>query len=169
MKEIMDKDQITRTLKRISHEIIERNKGVENIVLFGIKTRGVYIAKRIQDNILKFEDEKIPLYEIDITPYRDDLDHKVEAENHINIDLSNKKVVLIDDVLYTGRTVRAAMDAIMDIGRPSYIQFVALIDRGHRELPIRADYVGKNIPTSLDEIVEVKLNEIDGIEYVGIK
>src|SRR5690606_28134450 len=152
--DILDEKAINRALTRIAHEILEKNKGGEEIVIVGIKTRGVPLANRIQEKIEKIEGLKVPIGELDITLYRDDLQKAVESnepelkETNIPTDITNKKVVLVDDVLYTGRTVRAAMDAVMDIGRPSQIQLAVLVDRGHRELPIRADYVGKNIPTS---------------------
>lgn len=171
---ILDHAGMNRALTRMSHEILEKNKGGDDVMLVGIKTRGVPLAKRIQEKIRQIESIEVPIGELDITLYRDDLQKAVVGEdpelNAVNIDedLTNKKVVLIDDVLYTGRTVRAAMDAIMDRGRPSQIQLGVLIDRGHRELPIRADYVGKNIPTSEDEIIIVRLNETDGQDIVSI-
>jgi len=171
---VLDTAAIGRALTRIAHEILERNKGGENLLLAGIKTRGMPLAKRLQERIYKIENIKIPISEIDITMYRDDLQHaepdgspKLKGSN-IDVDLQGRTVILIDDVLYTGRTVRAAMDAVMDIGRPSQIQLAVLVDRGHRELPIRADYVGKNIPTSLDEVVVVKLQESDELDEVSI-
>lgn len=172
--EILDKAAINRALTRMSHEILEKNKGGEEIVLVGIKTRGVPLAKRLQEKIKQIESIEVPVGEIDITLYRDDLE-KVSTNSDpeiksatIDEDLSGKNVILIDDVLFTGRTVRAAMDAVMDIGRPSLIQLGVLVDRGHRELPIRADYVGKNIPTSDKEIIVVQLNEIDENDQVSI-
>ncbi|KMT21440.1 bifunctional pyr operon transcriptional regulator/uracil phosphoribosyltransferase PyrR [Clostridium cylindrosporum] len=170
--QLLDEKSINRALIRVSHEIIEKNKGVENIVLVGIKTRGVPLAKRIAGYIEEFEGTKVEIGTLDITLYRDDLSEKNYEpkvnDSDIPSDLSNKIVVLVDDVLYTGRTVRSALDAIIDIGRPNSIQLAILIDRGHRELPIRADYVGKNVPTSIDEIVQVELKEIDGIDRVII-
>lgn len=171
---ILDEQAMSRALTRIAHEILERNKGGENLVLVGIKTRGVPLAKRLQERIKTIEDIDVPIGELDITLYRDDLQKKsVEGdpkinETNISEDISNKTVVLIDDVLYTGRTVRAAMDAVMDVGRPNQIQLAILIDRGHRELPIRADYVGKNIPTSNQEVIVVKMAEIDEKDEVGL-
>ncbi|MDC1542037.1 bifunctional pyr operon transcriptional regulator/uracil phosphoribosyltransferase PyrR [Candidatus Pseudothioglobus singularis] len=171
---VMDQAAMNRALTRMSHEILEKNKGGQDIVLVGIKTRGVPLAKRVQEKIFQIESLEVPIGELDITLYRDDLQKAVVGDDpelnsvNIEVDLNNKKVVLIDDVLYTGRTVRAAMDAIMDRGRPSQIQLGVLIDRGHRELPIRADYVGKNIPTSQDEIIIVRLNEVDGQDIVSI-
>jgi len=162
MKQLFNEDAIKRTLVRISHEILEKNKGCENIVLVGILTRGYYLAKRIQENILKIEGVELDCGCIDITSYRDD--KKVENYNdktNIPFEIEGKKVILIDDVLFRGRTVRAAMEGVMKIGRPKEIQLVVLIDRGHRQLPIRADYVGKNIPTGLHESIEVHLKEKD--------
>src|SRR5690625_81653 len=172
--EIMDQSAINRALTRIAHEILEKNKGGENLLLVGIKTRGVPISKRIQEKIKQIENITVPIGELDITLYRDDLKKVTKNEDpelketNIAEDLAGKKVILIDDVLYTGRTVRAAMDAVMDIGRPSQIQLGVLVDRGHRELPIRADYVGKNTPTSEKEIIVVQLNEIDDHDEVSL-
>lgn len=171
---ILDEQAMNRALTRIAHEILERNKGGDNLVLVGIKTRGVPLAKRLQERIKTIEDLDVPIGELDITLYRDDLQKKSVKgdpkinETNISEDISNKTVVLIDDVLYTGRTVRAAMDAVMDVGRPNQIQLAILIDRGHRELPIRADYVGKNIPTSNKEVIVVKMAEIDEEDEVGL-
>ena len=170
---LMDDKAIGRAITRISHEIIERNKGIEDIVLVGIKTRGVPIANRIGKKIEQIEGTKINTGEIDITLYRDDL-KKVNVDpvingSNINFNINDKIVVLVDDVLYTGRTVRAALDAIMDIGRPKSIQLAVLVDRGHRELPVRADYVGKNVPTSKSEVISVKLIETDEEDSVTIK
>ena len=169
---LMDEKAIGRAITRISHEIIERNKGIEDIVLVGIKTRGVPIANRIGKKIEQIEGTKINTGEIDITLYRDDL-KKVDIDTVINgsnieFSIDDKIVILVDDVLYTGRTVRSALDAVIDIGRPKAIQLAVLVDRGHRELPIRADYVGKNVPTSKDEIISVKLSEIDEEDSVTI-
>lgn len=158
MKEIMDKDQLSRTLKRIAHEIIERNDDLSNLILVGILNKGYSVAKILQGNIHRFSDVEVPLYAIDITNYRDDLKQNNDQKN--TFDSTGKNVLLIDDVLFTGRTVRAAMDALVDTGRPSKIELAVLIDRGHRELPIRADYVGKNIPTSKDEKVYFDVNEM---------
>ena len=170
--EIMDESAISRAITRISHEIIEKNKGIENLVLIGIQRRGVPLAKRIAEKIKSVESCEIPVGILDITLYRDDLsllnEHPVINGTEINFDIVNKKVVLVDDVIYTGRTVRAAIDALMDINRPQMIQLAVLIDRGHRELPIRADYVGKNVPTSRSEIVHVNVLEIDGENSVTI-
>ena len=170
--QLMDEKAIGRAITRISHEIIERNKGIDDIVLVGIKTRGVPIADRIGRKIQQIEGKKINTGEIDITLYRDDL-KKVDVDPVINgsdikFSIDDKIVILVDDVLYTGRTVRSALDAIIDIGRPKAVQLAVLVDRGHRELPIRADYVGKNVPTSKDEIISVKLSEIDEEDSVTI-
>ena len=170
--QIMDEKAIGRAITRISHEIIEKNKGIENVVLIGIKTRGVPVATRIANKIEAIEGQRVDAGEMDITLYRDDLSKKqidpVVNSTKIDFDITDKTVILVDDVLYTGRTVRSALDALMDIGRPKAIQLAVLVDRGHRELPIRADYVGKNIPTSKTEIVAVEINEIDGNDSVKI-
>ncbi|WP_079480352.1 bifunctional pyr operon transcriptional regulator/uracil phosphoribosyltransferase PyrR [Halobacillus salinus] len=169
---VLDEAAIRRALTRISHEIIEKNKGVEDLVLVGVKTRGVPIAKRLKHKIQEIEGVEIPEGELDITLYRDDLtenqDEPELKETNITADIDGKKVILVDDVLYTGRTVRAAMDALIDHGRPSQIQLAVLVDRGHRELPIRADFVGKNVPTSQDEIITVSLVETDERDQVEI-
>ena len=170
--QLMDEKAIGRAITRISHEIIERNKGIEDVVLVGIKTRGVPIADRIGKKIQQIEGASVNTGEVDITLYRDDL-KKIEVDPVINgsnvqFSIDDKIVILVDDVLYTGRTVRSALDAIIDIGRPKAIQLAVLVDRGHRELPIRADYVGKNVPTSKGEIISVKLSEIDGEDSVTI-
>lgn len=170
--QLMDEKAIGRAITRISHEIIERNKGIEDVVLVGIKTRGVPIADRIGKKIQQIEGASVNTGEVDITLYRDDL-KKIDVEPVINgsnvqFSIDDKIVILVDDVLYTGRTVRSALDAIIDIGRPKAIQLAVLVDRGHRELPIRADYVGKNVPTSKGEIISVKLSEIDGEDSVTI-
>lgn len=171
---VLDNQGIRRALTRIAHEIIERNKGIEHCVLVGIRTRGIYIANRLAERIREIEGAEMPVGELDITLYRDDLTTKtidMEPEvkgSDIPVDISNKKVILVDDVLYTGRTVRAAMDALIDIGRPATIQLAVLVDRGHRELPIRADFVGKNIPTSSSEKIVVELQEVDEEDRVSI-
>ena len=170
--QLMDEKAIGRAITRISHEIIERNKGIEDVVLVGIKTRGVPIADRIGKKIQQIEGASVNTGEVDITIYRDDL-KKIDVDPFINgsnvqFSIDDKIVILVDDVLYTGRTVRSALDAIIDIGRPKAIQLAVLVDRGHRELPIRADYVGKNVPTSKGEIISVKLSEIDGEDSVTI-
>jgi len=159
MKEIMDQGQISRTLKRMTHEIIERNANLKDLVLVGIKQKGVPVAKRLVENLKRFADVDVPLFELDITNHRDD-DKKTDKQTLTSkTDLTQKNVIIVDDVLFTGRSVRAAMDAITDLGRPSKIQLAILIDRGHRELPIRADYIGKNIPTSYLEKVIVDWDE----------
>ena len=169
---VLDQSAINRALTRIAHEILEHNKGGENLVLVGIKTRGVPIAKRLQEKIAQIEQITVPIGELDITLYRDDLQEKSTAPTliatNIDVDIQDKTIVLVDDVLYTGRTVRAAMDAVMDISRPSQIQLAVLIDRGHRELLIRADYVGKNIPTSKEEVISVGITELDEMDEVSI-
>ncbi len=169
---IMDSVALDRALKRIAHEIVEKNKGVENLALIGIHRRGVPIAKRIAKYIEMFEGAGPEIGSLDITFYRDDLsllaDHPVFKGTDIAFDLNKKTVVLVDDVLYTGRTARAGLDALMDLGRPNYIQLAVIVDRGHRELPIRADYVGKNLPTSKTEVVHVRVTEIDGEDTVVI-
>lgn len=169
---LLDEKAIERALVRIAHEIVEKNKGVEDLVLIGIKRRGVPLAERIRENILKFEGVELPVASVDITLYRDDLEEDYDTplikNALIEVPIKDKKVVLVDDVLYTGRTVRAALDAVTKNGRPNSIQLAVLIDRGHRELPIRADYVGKNVPTSRNELVKVMLEEIDGRNAVDI-
>lgn len=169
---VLDENAIKRTLKRMSHEIIEKNKGVKDVVLLGIQRRGVPIARRIAKLIEKFEEETVEVGSVDITLYRDDLtelsEQAIVRNANININVENKKIILVDDVLYTGRTARAALEAIIHQGRPSNIQLAVLIDRGHRELPIRADYVGKNVPTSRKEIIGVNVGEIDGEDSVKI-
>lgn len=168
MKLLLDELSINRSIKRISHEILERNKGCENLVLVGIKTRGEYLAKRIKANILLFENELIPTIALDVKSFRDDLDIRSEKEL-INYDFKDKIVILVDDVLHKGRTVRAAIEAIMFNGRAKSIQLAVLIDRGHRELPIKPDYVGKNIPTSEQEEIKCMLMECDNQDAVYIK
>ncbi len=169
---ILDEKAMTRAITRLSHEIIEKNKGVENVVLIGIHTRGVPLAKKIANRIKEIENAHILVGSLDITLYRDDLsrisENPVVSGTNIEFDVNNKNVVLVDDVLYTGRTVRAALDAIIDIGRPNNIQLAVLIDRGHREFPIRPDYVGKNVPTSKKELVSVHVDEIDNENEVII-
>ncbi|ACK42850.1 MULTISPECIES: bifunctional pyr operon transcriptional regulator/uracil phosphoribosyltransferase PyrR [Dictyoglomus] len=169
---IMDKEAIKRALRRIAHEIVERNKGISNVVLIGIRRRGVPLAQRLQQFLKEIEDIEVPVGSLDITLYRDDLNLRLEqpkvGKTEIDFPIENKDVILVDDVLYTGRTVRSALDALMDIGRPKTVQLAVLVDRGHRELPIRADYVGKNVPTSRKEQIEVRLEEIDGVDEVVI-
>jgi pyrimidine operon attenuation protein / uracil phosphoribosyltransferase len=171
--EIVDADGLRRIVTRIAHEIVERNKGVEDLVLVGIRRRGVPITTRMAEKIMEFEGKSPIVGSLDITLYRDDLStvshQPVVGASEIPVDINGKVVVLVDDVLYTGRTVRAAMDALIDFGRPRSIQLAVVIDRGHRELPIRADFVGKNVPTSKKEVIGVKLTEIDGVDSVVIK
>lgn len=169
---ILDKDTLSRSLMRIAHEIMEKNKGTRDLCIIGIRNRGAYLARRLADCIESIEHEKVPVGILDITLYRDDLtlvaSQPIVHKTEIDFDITDKIVILVDDVLYTGRTIRAALDALIDFGRPKSIQLAVLVDRGHRELPIRADYVGKNIPTSVSETVEVRLNEVDGREEVVI-
>jgi len=170
---ILDADGIRRALIRIAHEIIERNKGVENVALIGIRRRGIPLAERLAEKIREIEGTKTPIGTLDITLYRDDLTtathQPVIHKTEIPFAVEDKTVVLVDDVLFTGRTVRAALDAIIDLGRPQAIQLAVLVDRGHRELPIRADYVGKNVPTSKKEIISVYLSELDKKDTVVIE
>ncbi len=169
----MDVDDVSRAVTRIAHEIVERNKGTGDLVIIGIRRRGVPLANRIASAIQEFEGTKIPVGILDITLYRDDLQlvakQPVLRKTDLPFDVDDKVVVLVDDVLYTGRTIRAAMDEIMDFGRPRAIRLAVLIDRGHRELPIRADYVGKNVPTSSRELISVKLREEDGEDIVTVE
>lgn len=169
---IMDAEAMRRAITRIAHEIIEKNKGVENVVLVGIRTRGVPLAKRLAAAINNIEGVNIPVGMLDITLYRDDLStlayNPIVHGTEIDFDLSGKTIVLVDDVLYTGRTIRAGLDAVMDMGRPKAIQLAVLIDRGHRELPIRADFAGKNVPTSRKEAINVYLSEQDAADEVVI-
>jgi len=171
-KVVMDAEAIERALTRVAHEVLERNLGVEDLVLIGIRSRGVFLATRLQAKIREIEGAEVPTGIIDITLYRDDLSRSRQQPEvrgtDIRFAIDDKRVILIDDVLFTGRSIRAAMDAMMDFGRPRNIQLFVLVDRGHRELPIRADYVGKNLPTSLPEAVNVKLLESDGHDEVVI-
>jgi len=173
--EVVDGSSMQRALTRITYEIIEQNKGVDDLVFVGIKTRGVYIAKRLAKRLKQLEQIDIPVGELDITLYRDDrhvADYHEEPEVKgvdIKVDINDKHVILVDDVLFTGRTVRAALDALMDAGRPKKISLAVLVDRGHRELPIRPDFVGKNIPTALDEQVHVAVEEFDSHEDITIE
>jgi pyrimidine operon attenuation protein/uracil phosphoribosyltransferase len=171
-KIIMSPQDIRRTLARIAHEIMEQNKAIEHLILVGLHTRGVPLAQRLATNIEDFTEVKIPVGALDITPYRDDLAasnlHPITYHTEIPAGIDDKSIVLVDDVLYTGRSIRAAMDALIDLGRPRSIQLAVLVDRGHRELPIRADYVGKNIPSSRQEEIRVQLKESDGIDEVAI-
>ncbi|OCL27911.1 bifunctional pyr operon transcriptional regulator/uracil phosphoribosyltransferase [Orenia metallireducens] len=172
-KELIDSDGIRRALTRISHEIIEKNEGLEDVIIIGIRTRGVPLAQRIVSKLEEIEGKKVPKGILDITLYRDDLttiaNQPIVHQTEIPVDITDKKVILVDDVLYTGRTVRSALDALMDLGRPKSIQLAILVDRGHRELPIRADFVGKNLPTSKSEVISVNLKEVDGKDGVILK
>ncbi|HLB62539.1 MAG TPA: bifunctional pyr operon transcriptional regulator/uracil phosphoribosyltransferase PyrR [Actinomycetota bacterium] len=167
---LMDQAEIRRAVTRIAHEILERNKGAGEIALVGIAARGDDLARRLAEEIARIEGVKVPVGVLDITFYRDDIGLRAEApevkETRIGFDVSERTVVLVDDVLFTGRTIRSAMDALMDMGRPSVIQLAVLVDRGHRELPIRADFVGKNVPTQTDDLVGVRLEETDGEDAV---
>ena len=171
-KEIYDAMAMKRALTRISYEIIENNKGVENLVLVGIKTRGVFLAKRIAARLEQLEDANVPVNELDISHYRDDIDvHSSTAAKQVaefKNDVTDKNVVLVDDVLFTGRTIRAALDAIMDQGRPNQVRLAVMVDRGHRQLPIRAEFVGKNIPTAWGEKVAVYMDEVDGKDGIEL-
>ena len=172
MPVVMDADRIGRTLTRIAHEVVERNKSVGGLAIVGVRTRGVHIARRLATSLLEITGEEVPTGSLDITLYRDDLmRHAVGPQplvrrTEIPFSIDDRKILLVDDVLYTGRTVRAALDALIDFGRPRSIQLVVLVDRGHRELPVKADYVGKNLPTSLEESVQVRLQESDGLDEV---
>jgi pyrimidine operon attenuation protein / uracil phosphoribosyltransferase len=170
---VMDADDVRRAITRIAHEILERNGGVDGLALIGIQTRGAFLARRVADVIEKVEGAGVPVGILDITLYRDDLqtvaEQPVVNESDIPFDVQGKAIVLVDDVLYTGRTVRAALDEIIDFGRPKSVQLAVVVDRGHRELPIRADYVGKNVPTSESEAVAVRITEKDGADEVLIQ
>ncbi|MCW2277229.1 bifunctional pyr operon transcriptional regulator/uracil phosphoribosyltransferase PyrR [Heliophilum fasciatum] len=170
---LMDAEGVRRAVTRIAHEMVEKNQGTAELVLVGIRRRGVPLAERLQRKINEIENVAVPLGALDITLYRDDLttlaEQPVILKTEVPFSITGKKVVLVDDVLYTGRTVRAALDALMDLGRPQSIQLAVLLDRGHRELPIRADYVGKNVPTSKKEMVSVCVQEIDGQDSVTIQ
>lgn len=172
--EVVDGSSMQRALTRIAYEIIEQNKGVENLVFVGIKTRGVYLAKRLAKRLNQLENVNVPVAALDVSLYRDDRhvpdphrESKVKTDQ-LDVDITDKHVILVDDVLFTGRTVRAALDALMDMGRPKWISLAVLVDRGHRELPIRPDFVGKNIPTAMNETVHVAVEEYDGHEDVTI-
>lgn len=160
---VMDAQEINRALTRVAHEVIEKNHGITNVALVGIRTGGVYLAKRLAKKLQEIEGTAVPVGELDITLYRDDLnarkEHPVLRKTDIPFDITHRKVILVDDVLFTGRTIRAAMDGLIDLGRPGEIQLAVLVDRGHRQLPIKATYVGKNLPTALEESVEVYLEE----------
>jgi pyrimidine operon attenuation protein/uracil phosphoribosyltransferase len=170
---VIDSQGFGRTITRLAHEILERNRGSESIAVIGIRTRGEYLARRLAAKIAEMEQRDIALGFLDITLYRDDLRHRLDQPvlqgSEISFDVSGKNIILVDDVLFTGRTVRAALDEIVDMGRPASIQLAVMVDRGHRELPIRADYVGKNIPTSLNEEVRVLMHEIDGEDAVDVQ
>ena len=172
---VMDADRISRTLTRIAHEIVERNKGVDELALVGIRTRGVHIARRIARTLRDITSRDVPTGALDITLYRDDLmrtavgPQPVVRRTEIPFSIDDQKILLVDDVLYTGRTTRAALDALIDFGRPKAIQLIVLVDRGHRELPIKADYVGKNLPTNPEESVQVRLEETDGLDEVVLQ
>lgn len=167
---VVDQEGLERILVRIAHEILERNKGSKNLILIGMRTRGEFLAKRIFQKIKEIEKIELPFGILDVTLYRDDFRTRLKqpevSVSDITFDLNEKDIILVDDVLYTGRTVRSALNALMDLGRPSSIQLFVLVDRGHRELPIRADYVGKNIPTSMNEEIKVKMKEIDGEDAI---
>jgi pyrimidine operon attenuation protein/uracil phosphoribosyltransferase len=175
MPVVMDADRISRALTRIAHEVLERNRGVEELALVGIRTRGVPIARRLAHSLREISQHEVPTGSLDITLYRDDLmrhavgPQPVIRRTEIPFSIDDKRILLVDDVLYTGRTIRAALDALIDFGRPKSIQLIVLVDRGHRELPIKADYVGKNLPTSLSQSVQVHLTEIDGRDEVEIQ
>jgi pyrimidine operon attenuation protein / uracil phosphoribosyltransferase len=175
MPEVMDADRMSRALTRIAHEILERNRGLGEVALVGIRTRGVPIAKRLARTLKEINGDDVPTGALDITLYRDDLMRNAVGpqplirKTEIPFSIDDRKILLVDDVLYTGRTIRAALDALIDFGRPRAIQLVVLVDRGHRELPIKADYVGKNVPTSLKQSVQVRLQEIDGTDEVVIQ
>jgi pyrimidine operon attenuation protein/uracil phosphoribosyltransferase len=175
MPEVMDADRMSRALTRIAHEILERNRGVDELALVGIRTRGVPIARRLARALKEINGDDVPTGALDITLYRDDLMRNAVGpqplirRTEIPFSIDDRKILLVDDVLYTGRTIRAALDALIDFGRPRAIQLVVLVDRGHRELPIKADYVGKNVPTSSKESVQVRLHEVDGVDEVVIE
>ena len=172
-RQIMNREDVRRALTRVAHEILEHNRGAEELVIVGIHTRGVHIARRIAANLAEFEDIEVPVATLDVSLYRDD--NRVRSQSQtklqptdIPMGIQGMRVVLVDDVLYTGRTIRAAMDALVDFGRPQQIQLAILLDRGHRELPIRADYVGQNLPTAFNERVKVRLMETDGADEVAL-
>lgn len=172
-RQIMNQEDVRRALTRVAHEILEHNRGAEELVIVGIHTRGVHIARRIAANLAEFEGIEVPVATLDVSLYRDD--NRVRSQSQtklqptdIPMGIQGKRVVLVDDVLYTGRTIRAAMDALVDFGRPQQIQLAILLDRGHRELPIRADYVGQNLPTAFNERVKVRLMETDGADEVAL-
>jgi pyrimidine operon attenuation protein / uracil phosphoribosyltransferase len=174
MPQVMDADRMNRALTRIAHEILERNRGTHELALVGIRTRGVPLARRIARGLTQINGDEVPTGSLDITLYRDDLmrhavgPQPVLRRTEIPFSIDDRRILLVDDVLYTGRTIRAALDALIDFGRPRAIQLIVLVDRGHRELPIKADYVGKNFPTSASQSVQVRLQEIDGVDEVLI-
>ena len=170
-RQIMNQEDVRRALARVAHEILERNRGAEDLVIVGIHTRGVHLARRIAANLADLEGVEVPVATLDVGFYRDDLQARGPSKmqpTDIPMGIQGKRVVLVDDVLYTGRTIRAAMDALVDFGRPQQVQLAILLDRGHRELPIRADYVGRNLPTSIHERVKVRLMETDGADEVAL-
>jgi pyrimidine operon attenuation protein/uracil phosphoribosyltransferase len=173
--QVMDADRMSRALTRIAHEILERNRGLDELALVGIRTRGVPLAKRLARTLQEINGDGVPTGALDITLYRDDLmRHAVAPQplvrrTEIPFSIDDRKILLVDDVLYTGRTIRAALDALIDFGRPRAIQLIVLVDRGHRELPIKADYVGKNLPTSSRQSVQVRVHEVDGVDEVAIE
>ena len=172
-RQIMNQEDVRRALTRVAHEILEHNRGAEDLVIVGIHTRGVYLARRIAANLAEFEGVDVPVATLDVGLYRDDLGVRDQSQTKLQptdipMEIQGKRVVLVDDVLYTGRTIRAAMDALVDFGRPQLIQLAILLDRGHRELPIRADYVGQNLPTAIEERVKVRLSETDGSDEVAL-
>src|SRR6188768_2174120 len=175
MPVVMDADRISRTLARIAHEIVERNKGVDDLALVGVRTRGVHIARRLARALREITGQEVPTGALDITLYRDDLMRQpvgpqpLVRRTEIPFSIDDRKILLVDDVLYTGRTTRAALDALIDFGRPKAIQLIVLVDRGHRELPIKADYVGKNLPTSPEQSVQVRLEETDNVDEVVLQ
>src|SRR6187401_2597895 len=175
MPVVMDADRISRALTRIAHEVVERNRGVEDLAIVGVRTRGVHLARRLARSLREITGLDVPTGSLDITLYRDDLMRQpvgpqpVIRRTEIPFSIDDKRILLVDDVLYTGRTIRAALDALIDFGRPRSIQLVVLVDRGHRELPIKADYVGKNLPTSTRQSVQVRLQEIDGADEVVLE
>lgn len=172
MKEISDASGMKRALVRMTYEIIERNKGVDDLVIVGIKTRGLFLANRLAANLKRIENVDVPVGALDVSDYRDDLS-KQEKKNlihnqQLDFDITDKKVVLVDDVLFTGRTIRAALDALMDQGRPATISLAVLVDRGHRELPVRPDFIGKNIPTAMNERIKVSMTEVDDQDGINL-
>jgi pyrimidine operon attenuation protein / uracil phosphoribosyltransferase len=175
VSQVMDADRMSRALTRMAHEILERNRGLDELALVGIRTRGVPIARRLARSLREINGDDIPTGALDITLYRDDLmrnpvgPQPLVRRTEIPFSIDDRKILLVDDVLYTGRTIRAALDALIDFGRPRAIQLIVLVDRGHRELPIKADYVGKNLPTSLKQSVQVRLHEIDGVDEVALE